>query len=50
VAEGTRVTANYRGESRGFFKLAEPLVVRLTKKHFEAACENLRTLLDDHAL
>jgi ribosome-associated toxin RatA of RatAB toxin-antitoxin module len=50
VAEGTRITANYRGESRGFFRLAEPLVVRLAKKHFETACENLRTLLEDHAL
>jgi ribosome-associated toxin RatA of RatAB toxin-antitoxin module len=50
VAEGTRVTSNYRGESRGFFKLAEPLVVRLASKHFETAGENLRTLLEDHAL
>jgi hypothetical protein len=40
----------YRGESRGFFKLAEPLVVRLTRKHFEAAADNLRALLEDHAL
>ena len=50
VAEGTRVTGTYRGESRGFFKLAEPLVVRLSKKHWETAAENLRTLMDDHAL
>ena len=50
VAAGTRVTSFYRGESRGFFTLAEPLVVRLTRKHFEAAADNLRTLLEDHAL
>jgi Polyketide cyclase / dehydrase and lipid transport len=50
VAAGTQVTSLYRGESRGFFKLAEPLVVRLTKKHFETAAENLRALLEDHAL
>jgi hypothetical protein len=50
VDVGTRVTTNYRGESRGFFKLAEPLVVRLAKKHFETAADNLRTLLEDHAL
>lgn len=50
VAAGTRVTNFYRGESRGFFKLAEPLVVRLTKKHFETAADNLRTLLEDRAL
>lgn len=50
VAEGTRVTSTYRGESRGFFKLAEPLVVRLSKKYWEAAADNLRALMEDHAL
>jgi len=50
VDGGTRVTGFYRGESRGFFKVAEPLVVRLSKKHFETAAENLRTLLEDHAI
>ena len=50
AAEGTRVTTAYRGESRGFFKLAEPLVVRLSKKHWETAAENLRTLMEDHAI
>jgi carbon monoxide dehydrogenase subunit G len=50
VDGGTRVTIFYRGESRGFFKVAEPLLVRLTKKHFEAAAENLRTLLEDQAI
>ncbi len=48
--DGTRVTSIYRGESHGFFKLAEPLVVRMTRKQFEAAYENLRTLLEDRAL
>ena len=50
VAEGTRITFSCRGESRGFFKLAEPLVVRLSKKLWEAAAENLRVLMEDHAL
>jgi hypothetical protein len=50
VAAGTQVTSLYRGESRGFFKLAEPLVVRLTKKHFETAADNLRALVENHAL
>ena len=50
VDGGTRVTSFYRGESRGFFKVAEPLLVRLTKKHFETAAENLRTLLEDQAI
>jgi uncharacterized protein YndB with AHSA1/START domain len=50
VEGGTRLTARYRGESRGFFKLAEPVVVRLTKKHFETASENLKALLEADAL
>ena len=50
VDGGTQVTSFYRGESRGFFKIAEPLLVRLTRKHFETAAENLRTLMEDRAL
>jgi hypothetical protein len=50
VVEGTQVTLTCRGESRGFFKLAEPLVVRLSKKLWEAAAENLRVLMEDHAI
>lgn len=50
VAEGTRITFTCGGESRGFLKLAEPLVVRLSKKLWEAAAENLRVLMEDHAL
>jgi hypothetical protein len=30
--------------------VAEPILVRLTRKHFETAAENLHTLLEDHAL
>ena len=50
VDGGTRLTAIYRGESRGFFKLAEQVVIRLTKKHFETAAENLKELLEADAL
>jgi hypothetical protein len=50
VAAGSQVTGFFRGESRGFFKVAEPLLVRLTKKHFENAAENLRALMEDHAI
>jgi ribosome-associated toxin RatA of RatAB toxin-antitoxin module len=50
VDGGTQVTSFYRGESRGFFKVAEPILVRLTRKHFETAAENLRALLEDRAL
>lgn len=46
VDGGTRLATIYRGESRGFFKLAEPVIVRLTKKQFETATENLRALLE----
>ena len=50
TADGTRVTSVYRGESRGFFRLAEPLVVRMARRQFETAYENLRTLLEDRVL
>lgn len=46
VEGGTRLATVYRGESRGFFKLAEPVIVRLAKKHFETAGENLKALLE----
>jgi ribosome-associated toxin RatA of RatAB toxin-antitoxin module len=47
---GTKLTFRCRADSRGFFKLAEPLVIRLTKKHAETAGENLKALLEEHAL
>jgi hypothetical protein len=50
VAVGTQVTSFYRSGSHGFFKQAEPLVVRLTRKHFQTAADNLRALLEDRAL
>jgi carbon monoxide dehydrogenase subunit G len=43
---GTRVTSVYRGESRGYFKLAEPVITRLTRKQFETAAENMKALLE----
>jgi uncharacterized protein YndB with AHSA1/START domain len=50
VTGGTQIAVTCRGESHGFFKLAEPLVVRLSKKLWEGAAENLRTLMEDHAI
>jgi uncharacterized protein YndB with AHSA1/START domain len=50
VDGGTRLTSTFRGESRGFFKLAEPVVVRLTKRQFETATENFKELLEADAL
>jgi uncharacterized protein YndB with AHSA1/START domain len=49
VDGGTRLATVYRGESRGFFKLGEPVIVRLTKKQFEAAAENLKALIEADA-
>jgi hypothetical protein len=46
VDGGTRVSSHYRGESRGFFKLAEPVVIRVTKKQFESAAQILKELLE----
>jgi uncharacterized protein YndB with AHSA1/START domain len=50
VDEGTKLTTVYRGESKGFFRLAEPVVVRLARKQFETATENLKALLEANAL
>jgi uncharacterized protein YndB with AHSA1/START domain len=50
VDGATKLTVNVRGESHGFFKVAEPVVVRLTKRTFENAYENLKTLLEADAL
>jgi uncharacterized protein YndB with AHSA1/START domain len=50
VDGGTKLTTVYRGESKGFFKLAEPVVVKLAKKQFETATENLKALLEANAL
>lgn len=47
---GTKLTIHCRGESRGFFKLAEPLVVKLTKRQVETAASNLKALLEENAL
>jgi carbon monoxide dehydrogenase subunit G len=46
----TRLTTDYRGESRGFFKLAEPVIVRLAKNLFETSTENLKALLEAGAI
>jgi uncharacterized protein YndB with AHSA1/START domain len=50
VGEATKLTVHVQGDSDGFFKLAEPLVVRMTKRTFENAYENLKTLLEEGAL
>jgi carbon monoxide dehydrogenase subunit G len=46
VDGGTRLTSTYRGENRGFMKFAEPVAIRVVRKQFEAANENLKALLE----
>jgi uncharacterized protein YndB with AHSA1/START domain len=46
VDGGTRMTSTYRGENHGFMKLAEPVAIRVARKQFEAANENLKALLE----
>jgi hypothetical protein len=47
---GTRITSDFRGESRGFFKIAEPVIVRLSKNLFESSTDNLKALLEAHSI
>lgn len=46
VDGGTRITTKVRGESRGFLKVAEPAAIRVARKQFEAANENMKALLE----
>ncbi len=50
VEGGTRVNVTLEGEPGGFFKLAEPLLVTLGKRQFEAALANLKDLMEARAL
>jgi uncharacterized protein YndB with AHSA1/START domain len=50
VANGTRMATVYRGESHGFFKIAEPIVTRLARKQFETAAVNLKALMEENVL
>ncbi len=43
---GTLLRTRYRGESLGFFKLSEELVVRLTRRQFQTNLEALKELLE----
>jgi uncharacterized membrane protein len=50
VEGGTRVTFSTVAEPGGFFKLAEPLLVSMVKRQFEADFANLKDLMEAHAL
>lgn len=50
VDGGTRVNFTTVAEPGGFFKLAEPLLVSMIKRQFEADFANLKDLLESHAV
>jgi carbon monoxide dehydrogenase subunit G len=50
VEGGTRVDVTLVAEPGGFFKLAEPLLVSILKRQFEADSANLKDLMEAHAL
>ena len=50
IDSGSRLTFTLEGESGGFFKLAEPLVVNLAKRTYEADLQNLKELMEAQAV
>lgn len=46
VTGGTKVTRLTEGDIAGFFKIAEPLVVRMLSRQFETNFSNLKDLLE----
>ena len=49
-ASQTRLSMIAEGEPGGFFKLAEPLVISMAKRSFEADFQNLKELLEAQAV
>lgn len=45
AAGGTRVLYQAQAESRGLFKLADPIVARIVKKHWDSNLEALKEIL-----
>jgi uncharacterized protein YndB with AHSA1/START domain len=50
VEGGTRINFTTDAQPGGFFKLAEPLLIRLVKRQFEADFANMKDLMEAHAL
>ena len=50
VEGGTRLNTTFELEPGGFFKVAEPLVVRMAKRQLESDLANLKDLMEAHAL
>jgi hypothetical protein len=49
VNGGTKVTQIIEGETGGFFKLAEPLFVRMTRRQLGTSLNNLKDLVEAQA-
>ena len=50
VDGGTRVSTTVEAEPGGFFNLAEPLLVTIARRQFQNDLDNLRDLMEAHAL
>ena len=50
VGGGTRVSQTVEARPGGFFRLAEPLAVTMTRRQLQNDLDNLRDLMDAHAL
>jgi uncharacterized protein YndB with AHSA1/START domain len=50
VTAGTRVNQTIEAAPGGFFKLAEPLVVTMSRRQLQNDLDNLRDLMDANAL
>jgi carbon monoxide dehydrogenase subunit G len=50
VEGGTRVTNHQVVDPGGFFKLAEPVLVRMIKRQFDADFANLKDLTESHGV
>jgi uncharacterized protein YndB with AHSA1/START domain len=49
VGDGTRVTFALEGDPGGFFKLAEPVVIRMAQREYEKSLANLKDILEAEA-
>ena len=47
IEGGTRVHQIVEGDPRGFFKVAEPVLVRFVKRQLHGSLENLKDLLEE---
>ena len=50
IEGGTRVNTTIEGEPGGFFKLAEPLIVSVSKRQSQSDLDNLKDLMEANAL